>query len=302
MSDLTTLLFVAGVYAVILLVIMMVPIWWDTKRAYHLKEHILQKLDELLKSEKIDKDSTKKIFESLADSPEGIPGLGRLLMTLGIVAIVGISLFHMLVLSGSFYDINLNPSATMSNQTYSLIKEIKTQQNTNAATLLTILGGAVSAIIGFYFGNKSATDATRSISTGGAASTSDTDNNSVSNRQSSTKNKQKEDSMFALDTFTNDFTFPNETGSDTASLTIKFNSKVIVLSVNRIINDDKAPYNITSIQNDTLIIFSGITTDIGKTLTMKIRCGVDPEVVSAFWTLPSGGGSQEIRKERITKV
>ncbi len=163
MTDLSEILLVAGVYAGIIMIILLVPFWWDIKKSYKLKHDAIDLINNLVNKDKlgqIDKDKLGDLMKSAAEQPEGIPGFGRVLMTLGVVIIVGIAIIHLLVLSTSLAEFNsvpsLNASSPAFNQTLLFIKDLKTKQLQMAESLLTILGGAVSAIIGFYFGTKAA--------------------------------------------------------------------------------------------------------------------------------------------------
>jgi hypothetical protein len=162
-TDFSLVLLVAGIYAAILFLILLIPIYWGVGEAYDDRERLIGFLKGL------DKDTVKSILESsdvredLLKSPEGIPGFGRMLMTLGIVVIVGITIFHLLVLSTSPTGIGFpfySPATPQSlNQTLALSKDLislKSQELSIVNNVVTILGGAVSAIIGFYFGAKAA--------------------------------------------------------------------------------------------------------------------------------------------------
>jgi hypothetical protein len=144
---------VAGLYAAILFLALLFPIYLGVGKAYRQRRDLL----EALHGQKEIKDS---VIEELLSSPEGIPGFGRMLMTLGVVMILGISIFHVLVMSTTLADIGSvfsTPTTSASfNQTLALAKDLKTQELSIVNNLLTILGGAVSAIIGFYFGAKTA--------------------------------------------------------------------------------------------------------------------------------------------------
>ncbi len=146
---LTYLLPISMVYLIIIALVMIVPLSYDIYKAYQNK----------------DKDG----------NPTGIEGLARTLMAFGIILLLSAAVFNIVTTVTS----NLRPlptnlssiglsSTQNSSQAAGMdkITEIIAKNNdaiieTNVAiiealkTVLTILGGAISAIIGFYFGQKS---------------------------------------------------------------------------------------------------------------------------------------------------
>ncbi len=152
LTDLWLVLGLSGIYALFLLLALLIPIHWGVGKAYNQRKDLIEALK---RDQKVD----DAVIKELLSSPEGIPGFGRMLMTLGVVMILGISIFHVLVLSTSLVDISsifsTPTTSPLSNQTLTIVKDLKTQELNIVNSLLTILGGAVSAIIGFYFGAKS---------------------------------------------------------------------------------------------------------------------------------------------------
>ncbi len=146
---LTYLVPISMVYLIIVALVMILPLSYDIYKAYQ------------------NKDKEGK--------PTGIEGLARTLMAFGIILLLSAAVFIIVTTVTS----NLRPlptnlssiglsSAQNSSQAAGADKviEIIAKNNdaiieTNAAiieafkTVLTILGGAISAIIGFYFGQKS---------------------------------------------------------------------------------------------------------------------------------------------------
>ena len=105
------------VFAIIVAFAMLIPLLYDLHLAYS-KKHVNQE---------------GKLI--------GLEGLGRTTMMVGVVVVVGLVLFYLI---GSFsLSIQNHPENDLSQSMSEVIK------NTT-----TILGGAISAIIGFYFGNK----------------------------------------------------------------------------------------------------------------------------------------------------
>ena len=118
------------VYSAILLVVILAPILWDIKRSYDLKQKMIDKISS----------ADPKVWEEVLKPIQGVVGLARLVMTLGIVIILGIAVFHLAVIGSSANE------------------QLNSQQMDIVKNMMTILGGAVSAMIGFYFGQKSQSD------------------------------------------------------------------------------------------------------------------------------------------------
>lgn len=114
------------------------------------------------------------------EKPTGIEGLGRVLMTFGIILVVGAAAFQILTITTTSLGtlptnfsslgsqlISLNTTSNTTSQV-EMDKMIDIVSKNNQAiidtnkdfvdiikTIMTTLGGAISAIIGFYFGQKS---------------------------------------------------------------------------------------------------------------------------------------------------
>ncbi len=160
MIDLSRVLIYAAVYAFVLFLALLIPIVLGVREAYSNRKRVIEIVEQLNQKGQIREEMMKTLLKDLGKEPEGIRGFGRMLMTLGVLIIVGISIFHVLVLSTSLADIGFlfsnSTSSSSFNQTLTLTRDLKTQQLSMVNSLLTILGGAVSAIIGFYFGTKAA--------------------------------------------------------------------------------------------------------------------------------------------------
>lgn len=107
--------------------------------------------------------------------PTGVEGLGRVLMTFGIILIVGAALFYLLtiivgnlgVLPTDFSKLTFTSiPSNVSNDQVSKIVDMVNKNNESiiettksladvVKTAITALAGAITAIIGFYFGQKS---------------------------------------------------------------------------------------------------------------------------------------------------
>lgn len=97
-------------------------------------------------------------FEKLIPSPEGMEGEGRLAMTLGFVVIIGIAVIHLLLTSAQLTNTILStPVTSANNATLTYAENASAAQIDLIKTIVTILSGAVTAMVGFYFGAKTAT-------------------------------------------------------------------------------------------------------------------------------------------------
>jgi hypothetical protein len=96
-------------------------------------------------------------FEKLIPSPEGMEGEGRLAMTLGFVGIIGIVMIQLLLSSAQLTNTILaTPVTSANNATLKYAETTSASQIDLIKTIVTILSGAVTAMIGFYFGSRSA--------------------------------------------------------------------------------------------------------------------------------------------------
>ena len=96
-------------------------------------------------------------FEKLIPSPEGMEGEGRLAMTLGFVVIIGIVMIQLLLTNAQLANTILStPVTSANNATLTYAETTSAAQIDLIKTVVTILSGAVTAMVGFYFGAKSA--------------------------------------------------------------------------------------------------------------------------------------------------
>jgi hypothetical protein len=97
------------------------------------------------------------LLGTLKEAPEGMTGEGRLAMTLGFVAIIGIVIIQLALSSTQLADTIVTMPVTSANNS-----TLKFAETTSASlidvikTIVTILSGAVTAMVGFYFGSKAA--------------------------------------------------------------------------------------------------------------------------------------------------
>jgi uncharacterized membrane protein (Fun14 family) len=84
-------------------------------------------------------------------------GEGRLAMTLGFIAIIGIAVIHLLLANAQLTNtIMSTPFTNMDNATLTYAQTTSAAQIDLLKSIVTILTGAVTAMVGFYFGAKTA--------------------------------------------------------------------------------------------------------------------------------------------------
>jgi len=157
------------VYVFALAAVLLIPEMYDIYRSYREKEKLLdqaaplfQEIKKLIPSEKTvesDKLATlKELVEKVTAPPEGLEGLGRVVMTLGVIAILGIVVIQLTLSTTSL--INAVVSAptipAMSNQTLTFADKARSDEIDILKTLVTALAGGLTTMIGFYFGTKAA--------------------------------------------------------------------------------------------------------------------------------------------------
>lgn len=138
------------IYVVVLALLAGVPIifnvWFNVWLSYRLAENkeryvLMGKLVEKASDGNDNKLELKELQEFLAASREpssGIPGLARSTMTLTVIVILGIAVFHILAV-GIVGDTSQNINPQIINN------------------ILSMLAGLLAAITGFYFGGKGTT-------------------------------------------------------------------------------------------------------------------------------------------------
>ena len=160
------------VYVLALAAVLLSPEMYDIYCSYKEKEKLLdratplfQEIKEVIKlapSEKADESdklaTLKELVEKVTAPPEGLEGLGRVVMTLGVIAILGIVVIQLTLSTTSL--INAVVSAptipAMSNQTLTFADKARSDEIDILKTLVTALAGGLTTMIGFYFGTKAA--------------------------------------------------------------------------------------------------------------------------------------------------
>jgi len=117
-------------YVLVIALIILVPWVIDIFLSYRLANNNRDKFIEKAAEQGLTQDELNALLKSVAVPPPGIPGLSRATMALSVVMILGIAVFHLLVKGPA------DSSQTISN-------------------ILSMFGGLLAAITGFYFGNKS---------------------------------------------------------------------------------------------------------------------------------------------------
>jgi hypothetical protein len=120
-------------YVILLVLFPFLLMWTDILKAYRFAQDTRTLLMEKFTPDKVTLDELKLLLADVDTSPPGIPGLARATLAFTLLLVIGIMLFHVLVLSG--HDI---PSG--------------------ADKLLTLLGTALTSVIAFYFGSKAANE------------------------------------------------------------------------------------------------------------------------------------------------
>ena len=149
-------------------------VFYDTYRAYNQRQQLIealksntQPLAEKLTSTNVvtvaramNNDKFSALvdkLDKLIESPEGMTGKARVSMTLGFVVILGIAMIQLLLTSS-----NLTSSILLYNVTKGSNATLTYAETTNTSlldiikTIMTIISGAVTAMIGFYFGARTA--------------------------------------------------------------------------------------------------------------------------------------------------
>lgn len=133
----------AIIYVAALLLFASVPILVDISKTYKAQEDVRQKFAPI-------SNVTPEQLAVILSASAGIPGLGRYTIAISVVMVIGLALFHILI----------NP------QSYS---QAQTQTFT---AVLSLLGGTLATITGFYFGGKTAEAIQKATQIGAAATAS----------------------------------------------------------------------------------------------------------------------------------
>lgn len=162
------------IYALAFVLVILIPITYDTYEAYRERRQLIESLfGKHAKPEEapvakamqaaatpgstLPKDLADTV-DKLLESPEGLPGLGRVVMTMGVLTIIAVGMIQLLISATAPPSIpsTVLPNTAAYNQTLAFATQTASSELEIVKSLVTILGGAVSAMIGFYFGAKSA--------------------------------------------------------------------------------------------------------------------------------------------------
>jgi len=160
------------VYMAALAAILLLPEIYDIYRSYNEKEKLLDEVKPLVEEikesirlatvgkapESVKLDMVKDLVEKLTAAPEGLEGLGRVVMTLGVIAILGIVVIQLTLSTTSLINAVVSAPATppMLNQTFTFADKARSDQIDLLKTTVTALAGGLTTMIGFYFGTKAA--------------------------------------------------------------------------------------------------------------------------------------------------
>lgn len=117
------------VYVLIIAVIAFLPLIIDVIMAYKSRSRIGTLLAGKDGESKIGLDELKELIKEADKSPKGITGLYRATMAVVVIVILGIALFHLLITRSA-------------------------SDNQIIGNMLSMLGGLIAAIVGFYFGGR----------------------------------------------------------------------------------------------------------------------------------------------------
>ncbi|HEV3039059.1 MAG TPA: IPT/TIG domain-containing protein [Candidatus Angelobacter sp.] len=118
-------------YVLLIVLFPFTLMWTDILKAYKHASTARQLIIGNFSKDKLNLDEIKILVADLEQSPPGIPGLARATLAFTLLLVIGIFIFHASVIS-------------------------KNDLPSGVDKLLTILGTALTSIIGFYFGSKAA--------------------------------------------------------------------------------------------------------------------------------------------------
>jgi hypothetical protein len=167
------------VYVVALAAILLIPEFYDIYRSYNEKEKLRGDVEPLIadiraaikpvaqgKPESLDTlkelveklTAPKGLAEKLAAPTEGLEGLGRVVMTFGVIMILGIAVIQLTLSSTSLINsvVSAPANSPMLNQTLTFADKARSDQVDILKTVMTALAGGLTTMIGFYFGTKAA--------------------------------------------------------------------------------------------------------------------------------------------------
>jgi hypothetical protein len=128
-------------YVVLLVFFPLALMWTDILKAYAFASESRQRVMDKMSPDKMTLEELKILVAEIDTSPPGIPGLARATFAFTLLLLIGLVIFHFLVVS-------------------------KTDIPPAVEKLLTILGTALTSIIAFYFGTKAAEGSAGAPATG----------------------------------------------------------------------------------------------------------------------------------------
>jgi hypothetical protein len=128
-------------YVALLVLFPFLLMWTDILKAYRFARETRTLLMGKVTPDKVTLDELKLLLADVDSSPPGIPGLARATLAFTLLLLVGIMLFHVIVISGQ----DIPPGADK---------------------LLTLLGTALTSVIAFYFGSKAANESQQASASG----------------------------------------------------------------------------------------------------------------------------------------
>jgi len=159
------------VYVVALGAILLIPEVFDIWRSHQEKLLLLREIEPLVKDirqsiaegerkgpESPNLETVKELVEKVIAPPVGLEGVGRVTMTLGVIAILGIAVIQLTLSSTSLISavVSAPANSPMLNQTLTFANNARSEQVDVIKTLVTVLGGGLTSMVGFYFGTRAA--------------------------------------------------------------------------------------------------------------------------------------------------
>jgi hypothetical protein len=136
--SLQLLAWLVGLYVVLLVLSVMLPVLFDIWKAYAFARYTRGEIIGKINGSDLDREKLRLLLTELNESPPGIPGLGRSTMALTIILILAVAVVHLLVVPTRLGD-----------------------NGPIVGNVLSLLGGALASITGFYFGGKTSQEATQ---------------------------------------------------------------------------------------------------------------------------------------------
>lgn len=179
-----------SIYVVALAAILLVPELYDIHLSHNEKRKLIDDFKPIVEkyaaatpdpkkpAESPAISDIKELFEKLASPLEGLEGLGRVVMTLGVIAILGIVVIQLTLSTTSLisYIVLAPTTPPMLNQTFTFADKARSDQIDLLKTVVTALAGGLTTMIGFYFGTKAAEQKSQTTSQPGQGAGNDNQN------------------------------------------------------------------------------------------------------------------------------